>query len=115
MEVITCIACLKEKPLSSFGKDKNRKLGYVTRCRTCVSKGLLKYKPIGEKMSGDDLMLKLNKITKDDYYNSFIMLKTMGYDIKNDIHHQFCLKYGLKPKEKYEHKDVNYYSKEDLF
>ena len=114
MEVKKCIGCLKEKEVKFFHKNSSTKDGWQYRCKLCMRNGILKPKKVIKFLPGDDIMLKLNSISKDDYINSFLLLEKMGYDPKINIHEQFCLKYGLNPKEKYYHKDANYYSQEDL-
>jgi hypothetical protein len=114
MEVKKCVACLKEKELKSFGKNKNAKDNLQYRCKVCMANGILKPKKEIKFLPGDDIMLKLNCISKDDYIDSFLLLEKMGYNPKINIHEQFCMKHGLKPKDKYYHKDKNYYSQEDL-
>jgi hypothetical protein len=36
---------------------------------------------------------------KRDYVEAFVFLRAMGYDLTQDIHIQFCKKYGLTPND----------------
>jgi hypothetical protein len=43
METKQCTCCKEIKPLSEFNKDKTKKDGLVSRCRSCVSKRMKVY------------------------------------------------------------------------
>jgi hypothetical protein len=44
-------------------------------------------------------MMRFTNPLKRDYVESFIFLKAMGYSLDQDIHIQFCKKYGLTPND----------------
>ena len=78
--------------------------------------GVRKHIELTTKQTITNHHLKLNQIQKEDYINTFLTLREIGYDLESElsIHEQFCMKYGLEPKKKYEHDDKNYYTLEDL-
>jgi hypothetical protein len=91
-----CRACNKEKKLSQFHKQ-NAADGYTARCKMCQNSGILipKHKIIKNEI----IPLTLTGLKEGDYVDMYKFLNAVGYSLndENDIHEQFCIKYGLKP------------------
>lgn len=116
MEVKICIACLNEKSIESFGKNKNKPGGRNPRCKVCMLNGVKKYRePV--LYNPTNHFFRLGNLKKEDYIDTYKFLESMGYDLKSplSIHEQFCLKYGFEPTKKQVWRDRNFYSIEDLF
>lgn len=117
MEIKTCIGCLNDKPISSFGKNKQKPGGYNPRCKICMLNGVKKHREPIITLPNDNNTLKLTPVTQQDYIDTYKFLENIGYDLKSplSIHEQFCLKYGFEPKKRNKSKEKIYYSKEELF
>lgn len=114
-----CCACNQPKELKQFYVSRNMIDGYFARCKNCYN-NRKKCKP-GRKSPYDIEVyvsdkcvkhIKLVKPSKEDYVESYNLLKKLGYDLSESIHKQFCDKYNLVesgPKE-----FPNYYSPKDL-
>lgn len=114
-----CKACGKMKDFSQFHKNKFVECGYEGRCKLCKLQGKLipKNKPKYQKNPrhkqewADYFRLILTKI--EDYSEMYKFFDQIGYDVKGDIHEQFCQKYGLKTTIR-KPKNQNQYSKEEI-
>lgn len=107
-----CKACEKEKKVTSFTKLPSGNRGNV--CNLCKSLGInIKKKNPYERKVIKNHPLSLGNVSKKDYVLMYEFLKNAGYSLgNNDIHEQFCKRYGLIPKKK---KAVfnNHYSEKD--
>lgn len=109
-----CGACLKEKELKSFYRNIAYKDGYDSRCKHCKMNGILLKSRKPKSISKTNGSLKLTSPTKEDYRTMYEFLEKSGYDLKKDIHLQFCEKYNFKPKKR-KTKSDNTFSVEDIF
>jgi hypothetical protein len=99
----TCKACLIERPINNFEKSKDWSDGYQSRCKICKKNGTkivfasdgkwAKKRNIKTNYRG----LVITNPMKQDYIDTFMFLRDAGYNLKEDIHIQFCEKYGLTP------------------
>jgi hypothetical protein len=108
-----CNVCGKEKSVDSFHKCSTCKFGRQGTCKICKSqKDKMKR---GTDNPREKLQFpRMYPTTIDDYREMFLFLKDCGYDPTKNIHEQFCLRYGLTPKERNE-KDVGRFSYQDCF
>lgn len=106
-----CRACNQIKVVRSF----NRVNGVLQpRCKQCKMEGNLINKRTKDYVSRTKTYFKLVKPTKDDYIETYQLLEKMGYDLKKDIHTQFCEKHNLTPRNpKKQH--TSYISPEECF
>jgi len=106
-----CKACGNQKKLKSFGKTSSGNRGNV--CNVCKSLGNTIKKGVkGEHYVVKNNALQLGNTSIKDYKNTYEFLESIGYNLSEDIHIQFCLKYGLtphSPKQKFK----NHYSQKD--
>jgi hypothetical protein len=93
-----CSKCKKNKELTSFHNNKRMKDGKCPVCKICVSLGekTRRLKP-KEKL---DIDLRGGVLTKGEYCMMWNFLSSMGYNITENIHEQFCEKYNLPTKVK---------------
>jgi hypothetical protein len=89
MDMDYCFLCDKLKPIGKFKKGRNG-IRHTT-CRDCGA----------ENGKGDFVYLRTwtydrYKPKEHEIIESLNLLKDMGYDIKGDIHEQFCKKWGLE-------------------
>jgi hypothetical protein len=92
-----CITCGKIKKLTSFNKNKKKGVdGYIPRCKICVANNIHSTIEKEDKSPGP----RLTKVSKNDYCNTYKLLRLMGYDITGDVHQQFAEKYDLSYKPK---------------
>jgi hypothetical protein len=85
----TCTRCGETKPVTEFYRNSANKDGYAHGCKVCHS-------DYQRRTIAQNREINLNGTTYDDYYNSYELLKFMGYDLNQDIHKQFADKHGLK-------------------
>ena len=106
-----CRACGVEKQLTRFTKNPN---GYKSNvCNLCKSNGNTIDKPSKKHIVIKNHPLRLDHPKITDYEKSYRLLERMGYSLEQDIHKQFCNRYGLiirSPKQSF----LNYYSPKDL-
>ena len=114
----TCKACLIERTIDNFDKSKDWPDGYQSRCKICKNNGTkIMFKNSGKwskknKIKTNYRGLIITNTMKHDYIETFVFLREAGYNLKEDIHIQFCEKYGLTPntpKKTFK----NYYSQKD--
>jgi len=93
-----------EKTIKNFNKNSSFSNGYESRCKTCKKDGKLivfensgKWSKKNQKIKRSNYMMRFTNPLKRDYVESFIFLRAMGYSLDQDIHIQFCKKYGLTP------------------
>jgi hypothetical protein len=109
-----CCACLKEKDFKNFYKHKTNEDGCTARCKMCYKEGTL-CKSGRKKMEGTKVKKKSGKpdrsvgiknswneirlinTSKEDYVETYLFLKRIGYNLSESIHKQFCDKHGLEP------------------
>jgi hypothetical protein len=119
-EIRYCQACERQKPIKDFYRNRAMRDGYELRCKVCHFNGVKrnktesKYpnrKPHEQKWKN---YFNIVGVTKNDYRNMFLFLESSGYSLKDDIHIQFCKKWGLTPhipkqifKNQYTPKDFN--------
>jgi hypothetical protein len=119
-ELKYCPACNVLKSLKQFYRNKVMNDGYQARCKMCqinnikINKVGAKYpnrKPHEQKWEN---YFNIIGVTKSDYRNMFLFLESSGYSLDEDIHEQFCIKWGLpshNPKQvfknQYTPKDFN--------
>ncbi len=109
-----CRACGKEKPIKSFHRNNAIPSGYDSRCKICKSQGILIRNKKPKKIQKGFQGLMLFNTRDTDYREMYLFLEMIGYDLKRDIHIQFCEKYNLQPRERPK-KSENFFSLEDLF
>lgn len=110
LETKLCKVCKKNKLLKSFHKTYGVP---HARCKQCKLDGkkVTKAEVVKDRSNN---YFRLTNTTKEDYIETYRLLEAMGYDLKKDIHVQFCEKYNLKPREpKKTH--LPYYSQQDCF
>lgn len=106
-----CRACNVLKKLKSFPilKSGNR-AGVCSICKSTGKKIPKENKSPKNKLKNIELQLGFIRIT--DYVETYKNLEKMGYSLNEDIHEQFCRKYGLtphSPKKRF----LNHYSQRD--
>jgi len=94
MELKTCKACNKPKAHSSF--YKNGRGGILARCKHCISEGRYIALRAKEPLNFTS-HIRLSNVVKKNYIETYELLEKMGYDLKQDIHIQFCKKHNLEP------------------
>lgn len=91
-----CRACNQIKVARSF----HRVHGVLQpRCKQCKIEGNIIPRKHVDYSSRTGMKLRLGKPEKQDYIETYELLDKMGYDLKKDIHIQFCEKYNLKPRQ----------------
>jgi hypothetical protein len=106
-----CLACGREKKLTSFTKLPSGNRG--NSCNLCKSLGNTIKK--GKSKVKEPLVnnpLSLGNVGIKDWVEMYKFMEKMGYNLKKDLHEQFCSKYGLTantPKQTFK----NYYSQKD--
>ena len=101
-----CKACLIERAVKNFVKSKAFPDGYESRCKICKRNGTKivfensgKWSKKSKKIRNSEYILPFTNPLKRDYVESYIFLREMGYSLDQDIHIQFCNKYGLTPND----------------
>lgn len=100
-----CCSCGENKEISLFFRNCGRNDGYEARCKQCkktnkkcvARRGKKKEKEYIEPNIQDDFTFL--HPTKEDWAWMYQMLQRLGYDLNENIHKQFCQKYGLQPKK----------------
>ena len=114
-----CSHCNEIKDKSEFYNNKTCKDGLQNTCKICsyklsresnLKKRLLN--PV-KKTKRDGKFLTLSGIKKEDYCIMYSALSKMGYKIEDDIHTQFCEKWGLKVSKRPRKGDKNHWTYED--
>jgi hypothetical protein len=111
LDTKVCKACNVEKEIKCFSKQQGIGDGYAARCKKCKLEGNLIPKEKKERIEFRPLTLAAPSI--QDYILMYKLMEDIGYSLKEDIHIQFCTKYGLTPnipKQTFLH----YYSQKDL-
>jgi NMD protein affecting ribosome stability and mRNA decay len=106
VETKYCEACYITKPINQFYRNNAISTGYERRCKNChnnrvkINKEKSKYskkKPYEQEWKN---YFNIVGVTKEDYKRMFIFLNKSGYSLENnDIHEQFCKKWGLTPQK----------------
>jgi len=101
-----CAACKLDKPSKDFYRNNFLASGYEVRCKNCqknkikINQDGPKYivrKPHQQEWAN---YFNIIGVTKKDYKTMYIFLNKVGYSLENNnIHEQFCKKWGLTPKE----------------
>jgi hypothetical protein len=89
-----CPSCMCELPISDFYVSPNGVMHY--RCRECKknnSKSRLRVHKNVDNQSIDEIQLRSYR---KDYLKMYKIFDKIGYDLKQNIHEQFCEKYGLE-------------------
>jgi hypothetical protein len=111
VETKICRACGRNKKLKSFQTLKSGNKAGV--CNLCKASGR-KIPKESSKEPPKDIALMLGNVNIKDYTLMYKFLEKAGYVLskKEDIHEQFCKKYGLTPNKP---KNVfnRYYSQKD--
>lgn len=105
-----CKACDVELDIKHFSKQQGIGDGYAARCKKCKLEGNLIPKEKKERIEFRPLTLAAPSI--QDYILMYKLMEDINYSLKEDIHIQFCKKYGLTPnipKQTFLH----YYSQKD--
>jgi hypothetical protein len=115
LETKICGACCKKLSIKWFYKNKSGKDGYDARCKICKKLGKKIYR--GEKKQKANRAyahLSLFNPKKEDWIETFMFLKSIGYNLSSDktIHEQFCEKYNLRPKKRTYEKSIQFSPKE---
>lgn len=109
-----CGSCKKEKSIESFHRHSKSSDGRNPRCSICINnqQKILRKK---NKEKADTSVKWFSNIrpTKNDYYEMYLFLQSIGYDPSKDIHKQFCDKYDLPYKAKVV-KGTNHYTWNDF-
>lgn len=105
-----CRACNALKRLKSFQTLKSGNKAGV--CNLCKSQG--KRIPRESKPSRipKNIALQLGFLRKEDYTEMYKAMELMGYDLSQDLHEQFCKRYGLTPNSP-KKTFINHYSQKD--
>ena len=107
-----CRACEKEKKITSYSRTPSGNRAGV--CNLCRSLGItIKNKKPSQKEPIKNTPLQLGNPSQKDYEFLYKSLEKMGYNLSQDIHEQFCMKYGLtpnSPKQTFK----NHYTQKDL-
>ncbi|CAB4141717.1 hypothetical protein UFOVP424_20 [uncultured Caudovirales phage] len=105
-----CRACNISKRLKSFQTLKSGNKAGV--CNVCKSQG--KRIPREPKPSRipKNIALQLGFLRKEDYIDMYKCMELMGYDLTQDLHEQFCKRYGLTPNSP-KQTFINHYSQKD--
>jgi hypothetical protein len=111
-----CPSCGKEKPITSYYKTKAVKSGFSSRCKMCQLEKVNRVKnvetgKVGKKTREDGPALF--NVSKKDWEKTFLFLQEIGYDLKKDIHLQFCEKHNFEPSKRGYEKSL-IYSPKDL-
>lgn len=113
-----CKACMIIKDIKSFHKNNLFVDGYDARCKLCKQRGITCTKKGGndefkKRLKDADNGMKLSSVHKQDWLDTYDLLKGIGYDLTKNISEQFCLKYNLPYKERHDLKGL-YKSPKDL-
>jgi hypothetical protein len=102
-----CPACGMKKNLKGYYRMRNYPDGYSPRCKRCILDRVIiprnsqfKEQPKPEHLKTHEEILDMRGVTPNDIRESYLLLTSIGYNVCENIHLQFCEKYGLKPKKK---------------
>jgi hypothetical protein len=90
-----CNACNIEKEIKQFTRQQGIGDGYAARCKKCKLDGILMPREKKERKEIRPLTLAAPSI--QDYKDMYKLMETIGYLLSEDLHIQFCNKYGLTP------------------
>jgi hypothetical protein len=110
-ETKECKVCKEIKPVKQFNKAYGMD-GFASRCKLCVKNKMLIPKELKEQPGRKELVMELYATSKQDYVDTYKFIETMGYNLNDDIHIQFCKKYGLTPRSP-KKKFLNHYTQKD--
>ena len=105
-----CRACNILKRLKSFQTLKSGNKGNV--CNLCKSLGRRIPREPKPSRIPKNITLQMGFVRKQDYTEMYKCMELMGYNLSQDLHEQFCKKYGLtpnSPKQTFK----NHYSQKD--
>lgn len=109
-----CCACQKLKKIKDYYVNRALKSGYDNKCKMCRLHGrLCRKKDTPKRPKPKKREINLTNVTKEDWVETYLFLEKIGYDITNDLHHQFCERHGLKPRKRMKEKTL-YFSPKDL-
>jgi hypothetical protein len=112
VETKICRACEKQKKITSYSRTSSGNRAGV--CNMCRSLGnTIKNKNLSQKEPTKNTPLQLGNPSQKDYENAYRFLENIGYSLKEDLHIQFCKKYGLTPNSP-KQTFLNHYSQKDL-
>jgi hypothetical protein len=112
VETKICRACEKEKKITSYSKTSSG--NRAACCNLCRSLGkTIKNKKPSQKEPIKNHPLQLGNVSQKDYEYMYKSLEKMGYNLYQDLHEQFCKKYGLTPNSP-KQIFLNHYSQKDL-
>jgi superfamily II helicase len=101
-----CKQCGLEKKLTSFYKNRNNKDGLQSSCKICANHNVKYYRHLrreNEELQDkfDGKTLSMIGAVKSDYCEMYSFLSKIGYNVEEDIHLQFCEKWGITtPKQR---------------
>jgi len=96
VETKICRACEKEKKITSYSRTASGNRAGV--CNLCRSLGnTIKNKNRSQKEPTKNHPLQLGNVSQKDYEIMYKYMEKMGYNLSQDLHEQFCIKYGLTP------------------
>ena len=110
VETKICRACSIEKKITSYSRTSSGNRAGV--CNLCRSLG----RTIPDKKKKEPKKqnpLQLGFVQVKDYENAYKFLESAGYSLKEDLHIQFCNRYGLTPNSP-KQTFLNHYSQKDL-
>jgi hypothetical protein len=111
VETKICRACGVEKTIKRFPILLSGNRAGV--CGICKATGKnIPKTSYRQKPHPKNKALTLGFLRKEDYKDTYKLLQSMGYNLSQDLHEQFCKKYGLipnSPKQTF----INHYSQED--
>ena len=90
-----CRSCGVEKQTKRFTKLATGNRAGV--CNLCRALGNTIKDKITKKVMPKNNPLQLGFVQLKDYENAYRFLENIGYSLKEDLHIQFCKKYGLTP------------------
>lgn len=105
-----CCACGKDKPITSFYRNKIMKDGYEGKCKYC-KKTNVKCRSGDRKKPGRPKLKntpQLWNVRKEDWIETFEFLKKIGYSLERNIHEQFCERHNLVPRKRMYEKSIQY-------
>lgn len=108
-ELRVCVKCFQSLPHSDYYKSRREQGGFRSHCKYCDKK----YYRKNFFVKNHDTLEGYVKATKQDYYETFSFLKSIGYNLEEDIHKQFCEKYNLTPRKR-SSRNKNIYNPKDF-
>jgi len=88
--------------------------GYEGRCKICKKSKILCRKKEDVKRGRPQLknQPQLWNVRKQDWIDTYNFLEGMGYDLKKNIHEQFCIKHNLPMRKRMYEKSLQYSPKD---